>query len=108
MPGPRTNDDRYKVTTRQPLTVLIYLLTYSMSLQAADKKKDVIVECLESSGPANNALEQCHGELLSPVLRVEAEKQLVRTLDMRLLPTIMLIYLINLIDVSLLENSIAT
>ena len=39
-------------------------------------------------------------ELLSPDIRPTAERQLVRTLDTRLLPTIILIFIMNYIDVS--------
>ena len=38
-------------------------------------------------------------ELLSPDIRPSAERQLVRTLDRRLLPTIILIFIMNYIDV---------
>lgn len=41
-------------------------------------------------------------ELLSSEDRARAEKRLVRLLDMRLLPTIILIYLMNYIDVRIL------
>ena len=40
------------------------------------------------------------GELLEPEVRVRAERRLVRTLDMRLLPTIIVIFIMNYIDVS--------
>lgn len=39
-------------------------------------------------------------ELLQPSRRLVAEKKLVRMLDMRLLPTIVLIFILNYIDVS--------
>ncbi|KAK7691721.1 hypothetical protein QCA50_005121 [Cerrena zonata] len=38
------------------------------------------------------------GELLTPDRRAEAEKRLIRLLDMRLLPTIVLIFIMNYID----------
>jgi hypothetical protein len=40
------------------------------------------------------------GELLHPDVRESAEKKLVRKLDMRLMPTIIIIFLMNYIDVS--------
>lgn len=40
-------------------------------------------------------------ELLQPSRRLVAEKKLVRILDMRLLPTIVLIFILNYIDVSI-------
>ena len=40
------------------------------------------------------------GELLSAERRPSAERKLVRILDFRLLPTIILIYILNYIDVS--------
>lgn len=39
-------------------------------------------------------------ELLTPERRPAAERQLVRKLDMRLLPTIIVIFIMNYIDVS--------
>ena len=39
-------------------------------------------------------------ELLSPSLRPIAEKNLVKTLDLRLLPMLVLIYILSYIDVS--------
>lgn len=39
-------------------------------------------------------------ELLLPSRRPIAEKELVKTLDLRLLPTIVLIFILNYIDVS--------
>ena len=41
-------------------------------------------------------------ELLSAERRPTAEKQLVKMLDLRLLPTIILIFILNFIDVSLM------
>ena len=46
------------------------------------------------------------GELLSEDVRPAAERRLVRILDMRLLPTIILIYIMNYIDVSSLLNGV--
>ena len=43
---------------------------------------------------------QDDSELLAPDIRVAAERRLVRTLDMRLLPTIIVIYIMNYIDVN--------
>lgn len=40
------------------------------------------------------------GELLAPDRRVQAEKHLVRLLDMRLMPTMVLVFIMNYIDVS--------
>jgi hypothetical protein len=40
------------------------------------------------------------GELLHPEVRQYAERKLVRKLDYRLLPTIILIFILNYIDVS--------
>ena len=39
-------------------------------------------------------------ELLAPDIRAAAERRLVRTLDMRLLPTIIIIFIMNYIDVN--------
>ncbi len=44
--------------------------------------------------------ESFDGQLLAQDVRPAAERRLVRMLDMRLLPTIILIYIMNYIDVS--------
>lgn len=43
-----------------------------------------------------------HGELLATEVRPAAERQLVRLLDMRLMPMVVLIYIMNFIDVSVI------
>lgn len=48
--------------------------------------------------------EEKDGELLLPERRAAAERHLVRMLDMRLLPTIVLIFILNYIDVSKYNN----
>lgn len=72
-----------------------------------DEKKEVAVEEVDRGPPstapslddaAGKAL--LDGELLAQDVRPAAERALVRTLDMRLLPTIILIYIMNYIDVS--------
>ena len=44
-------------------------------------------------------------ELLAPEVRIVAERRLVRTLDRRLLPTIIVIFIMNYIDVSAVLRS---
>ena len=41
------------------------------------------------------------GRLLAEDIRLAAERRLVRTMDLRLLPTIILIFIMNYVDVSL-------
>ncbi|KAI0753056.1 MFS general substrate transporter [Daedaleopsis nitida] len=70
-----------------------------------DEKKQVAVEEVDR-GPSSTApsLDDSprqallDGELLAEDVRPAAERSLVRTLDMRLLPTIILIYIMNYID----------
>ena len=75
-------------------------LPIDMSL-TPNKQDDATVECREQdSGSSRTPPEQPNEQLLPLDLRPEAEKQLLRTLDMRLLPAMILINFINLIDVS--------
>ena len=64
---------------------------YNVSVEQIEREKDDDIS-------DTTKLED--GELLLPDVRVEAERQLVRTLDMRLLPTIIIIFIMNYIDVS--------
>lgn len=63
-----------------------------------DEKHEVGVEHVES-GPTSTSSPSVDGELLAQDIRLSAERRLVRTLDMRLLPTIILIFIMNYIDV---------
>ena len=70
----------------------------------SEKKYDVVVEHIEDVEPCqtlSDGTRLLYGDLLSPEVRVDAERHLVRKLDMRLLPTIVLIYIMNSIDVSI-------
>ncbi|KAH9942232.1 MFS general substrate transporter [Epithele typhae] len=64
----------------------------------SDEKHDDVkyVENVQSPSDAANVLPD--GELLAEDVRPEAERRLVRILDMRLLPTIILIFIMNYID----------
>lgn len=53
--------------------------------------------------PHDSAKNEPDGILLSPDRRPLAEQQLVRMLDMRLLPAIILIFIMNYIDVSSIQ-----
>ena len=61
-----------------------------------NEKLDIDVKHIEH----NPKVDDSDVELLAPDRRVQAEKHLVRLLDMRLLPTIVLIFIMNYIDVS--------
>lgn len=63
-----------------------------------DTKEANSVEHVEESSVKVNYGDD--GELLAPDRRVAAERKLVRQLDFRLLPTIVLIFILNYIDVS--------
>ena len=69
---------------------------------STDEKYDVKVEHVESKVSSTEVvnIEDEDGELLLPGRREQAEKKLVRKLDFRLLPTIILIFILNYIDVS--------
>ncbi|KAJ3554618.1 hypothetical protein NM688_g3016 [Phlebia brevispora] len=62
-----------------------------------DQKDASSVEQAEAE-KASSELIDSDSELLIPSRRLTAEKQLVRILDMRLLPTIVLIFILNYID----------
>ena len=64
-------------------------------------KKQVFIDSIERKVSSVLPEDDRDGELLGP-LRKSAEKELVRKLDMRLLPTIVVIFIMNYIDVSLL------
>ena len=67
---------------------------------SCQKEQDVAVQCYEENGPSNTSSRALDGELLAPDIRPAAEKRLVRMLDSRLLPAIILILLMNYIGVS--------
>lgn len=74
-----------------------------MSHKDADHidKKQVFIDSIERKVSSVLPEDDRDGELLGP-LRKSAEQGLVRKLDMRLLPTIVVIFIMNYIDVSLL------
>ncbi|EJF57577.1 MFS general substrate transporter [Dichomitus squalens LYAD-421 SS1] len=61
-----------------------------------EEKKDVEVEQLSNRRASTESLPD--GELLAADVRPAAERRLVRALDMRLLPTIILVFIMNYID----------
>ena len=63
-----------------------------------EEKKEVEVEQISQRQASSENLPD--GELLASDARPAAERRLVRTLDMRLLPTIIIIFIMNYIDVS--------
>ena len=67
-------------------------------------KKQVSIDSIERKVSSVLPEDVRDGELLGP-LRGSAEKILVRKLDMRLLPTIVVIFIMNYIDVSLVYFS---
>ena len=68
---------------------------------SSDEKYDIKVEHVESKVSSTEVVNVVDddGELLLPGRRERAEKMLVRKLDFRLLPTIILIFILNYIDV---------
>ena len=67
---------------------------------SSEEKHDISAEHVEHSEPPSNLSKPRDDELLTADVRVSAERRLVRYLDMRLLPTIILIFIMNYIDVS--------
>jgi hypothetical protein len=65
----------------------------------ADDKQKLSSDNIDLNGIELNTFD-VDGELLHPDIRESAEKKLVRKLDCRLMPTIIVIYLMNYIDVS--------
>lgn len=70
-------------------------------LGPSDEKYDVKVEQVENSSTDVVDVIDEDGELLLPERRQHAERKLVRKLDFRLLPTIVLIFILNYIDVGI-------
>lgn len=70
-----------------------------------DEKNEQVIEHVErrssSTEPTHDLL--LDGELLAQDVRLAAERRLVRLLDFRLLPTIIVIFLMNYIDVSVVR-----
>lgn len=70
-------------------------------LGSSDEKYDVKVDQVENSSTDVVDVIDEDGELLLPERRQHAERKLVRKLDFRLLPTIVLIFILNYIDVGI-------
>lgn len=67
----------------------LYLTTMTNSVE--EKKRESYEENIGAEGD---------GYILDSEIRLTAEKKLVRKLDFRLLPTIVIIFIMNYIDVS--------
>lgn len=65
-----------------------------------DEKPTGSVEHVERTETSDALDDMKDGELLAADIRPAAERSLVRRMDMRLLPTIVLIFIMNYIDVS--------
>ena len=63
-----------------------------------DEKEKASIEQRSSAGSLDARADD--SELLAPEVRQAAERRLVRVLDLRLMPTIIVIFLMNYIDVS--------
>lgn len=70
-----------------------------MSLNEKDKVSITQVERRPSTAASDSERSE-DGDLLNLDVRAAAERKLVRMLDWRLLPTIVLIFIMNYIDVS--------
>ncbi len=73
--------------------------TQSPPEERIERKDQVSVDLVESV-PVKAVADDIDAWILSPDARPAAEKQLVRMLDFRLLPAIILIFILNYIDVS--------
>ena len=77
---------------------------HSVVDDTTDVKDPVSVEHVEDR--SNSSLvDDSDTALLDTGLRAQAEKKLVRKLDFRLLPTIILLFIMNYIDVSRISSS---
>ena len=71
-------------------------------MSSSDEKHDITVDHVENhESPSPDLTKEREDELLAAEVRATAERRLVRTLDMRLLPTIIVIFIMNYIDVSI-------
>ena len=80
------------------------LLKVSSSLNEKDERRGITSVDQLTPSPAELSNDK-DTELLSPELRCVAERELVRKLDIRLLPTIVLVFILNYIDVSVFLSS---
>ena len=76
------------------------MTSVSGSMEKIERKDDGSVELVETKTPEVVAVVDPDAELVAEDVRPRAEKHLVRLLDLRLLPTIVLIFILNYIDVS--------
>lgn len=90
-PSPRHEHRFFQMSSKEPDTPL------GPFEEQADRKDVSSIDQIERSSAY---ADEKDSELLLPARRASAEKKLVRTLDMRLLPTIVLIFILNYIDVS--------
>ena len=75
-------------------------MSSSHSDEKHDKATDHIDDVPRGKSPSVVSSQLPDGELLAPDVRPTAERRLVWTLDTRLLPTIIVIFIMNYIDVS--------
>ena len=73
----------------------------SSSVEGTIDKKELAVSQVERS--SIDSTDDKDGELLAPNRRPAAERKLVRLLDARLLPAVILIYILNYIDVGITQ-----
>lgn len=71
---------------------------HSVMDDTTDVKDPVVVEHVEDRS-SSSYVDNLDSTLLDTSLRAQAERKLVRKLDWRLLPTIILIFIMNYIDV---------
>lgn len=74
-------------------------LRHAPSTSSKEKYHAENIEKVETSSQDVIDIHDEDGELLLPEHREQAERKLVRKLDFRLLPTIILIFILNYIDV---------
>ena len=72
---------------------------HAPSTSSNEKYDTAKIENIETSSQEVVDIRDEDGELLLPERREQAERKLVRKLDFRLLPTIILIFILNYIDV---------
>ena len=75
-------------------------MQYSISLSnMAEEKESPAHVCIENDKETGSHDPNDDGVFLENDIRASAERRLVRKLDLRLLPTIVVIYIMNFIDV---------
>ncbi len=87
--------------TKPEIPLLPHSFSIPPTMREVNQTEAISIEEKVIVGPSPDLrVDEDDGSLLIPSRRVQAEKRLVRMLDLRLLPAIILVFITNYIDVS--------